>query len=145
MVRTFEVGCSPDVYAFINQAFKTSLEKLLSQIKGELKVDNIPNEEQLIRESTTAFGKEWFGRAIRDHYIPLTRVVGMLPIEEMARLAETLVELESLKEKVTRPMESIGGPVDVAAVSKHDGFIWIKRKHYFDPELNPRFMARFRH
>jgi hypothetical protein len=27
-------------------------------------------------------------------------------------------------------------------ISKGDGFIWIKRKHYFDPRLNPRFFAR---
>ena len=33
-------------------------------------------------------------------------------------------------------MESVGGPVDVAIFSKGDGFIWIKRKHYFAPALN---------
>ena len=62
--------------------------------------------------------------------------------DEMAELAETLVELQSLKEKVTKPTESVGGPIDVAVISKADGFIWIKRKHYFDPALNPRFLAR---
>ncbi len=41
-----------------------------------------------------------------------------------------------------RPTESVGGPIDVAVISKADGFIWIKRKHYFDPALNPRFLAR---
>jgi hypothetical protein len=30
----------------------------------------------------------------------------------------------------------------VAVISKNDGFIWIKRKHYFDPKLNPRFFAK---
>ena len=38
--------------------------------------------------------------------------------------------------------ETVGGPIDVAVVSKGDGFIWIKRKHYFDPVLNQRFIAR---
>jgi hypothetical protein len=69
-------------------------------------------------------------------------VVGLLPLDEMADLAETLIDLESLKEKVTRPTESIGGPVDVATITKFDGFVWIKRKHYFEPELNPRYFAR---
>ena len=60
----------------------------------------------------------------------------------MAELAETLIMLESLKEKVTRPTESVGGPIDVCVISKSDGFIWIKRKHYFDPKLNPSFFRR---
>ena len=38
--------------------------------------------------------------------------------------------------------ETVGGPIDVALIiSKGDGLIWIKRKHYFSPELNPQFTA----
>jgi hypothetical protein len=69
----------------------------------------------------------------------------MLPVDELAELAETLISIESLKERVTRPTESVSGPIDVAVISKSDGFIWIRRKHYFDPELNPRFFARKAH
>jgi hypothetical protein len=47
-----------------------------------------------------------------------------------------------VKEKVTQPTQSVGGPIDVAVISKIDGFIWVKRKHYFRPELNPRFFSR---
>ncbi|MEA1995293.1 MAG: hypothetical protein U9N18_03965 [Campylobacterota bacterium] len=39
--------------------------------------------------------------------------------------------------------ETAGGPIDVAVISKGDGFIWIKRKHYFKPELNPQFFANY--
>jgi hypothetical protein len=39
--------------------------------------------------------------------------------------------------------ETVGGAVDVAVISKGDGFIWIKRKHYFKPELNARFFANY--
>jgi hypothetical protein len=66
----------------------------------------------------------------------------MLPVDELAALAETFVSIESLKERVTRHTESVSGPIDVAVISKGDGFIWVKRKHYFDPKLNPRFIAR---
>jgi hypothetical protein len=76
------------------------------------------------------------------HFRPLTQVVGSLPLDEMASLAETLVMLQSLKERVTQPTESVGGPIDVAAITKGEGFVWIKRKHYFDGDLNPRFFHR---
>jgi hypothetical protein len=39
--------------------------------------------------------------------------------------------------------ESVGGPVDVAVISKGDGFIWIKRKHYFSPDLNSQFFNNY--
>ena len=79
------------------------------------------------------------------HTTPLRRVVGNLPIDELADLAETFINIESLKERVTRPTQSVGGPVDVAVISKGDGFIWVRRKHYFDKALNPRYMAKVEH
>lgn len=41
--------------------------------------------------------------------------------------------------RVSRVRETVGGPTDVAVISKKDGFIWIKRKHYFDPTYNYHF------
>jgi hypothetical protein len=32
----------------------------------------------------------------------------------------------------------VGGPVDVAGISRHEGFKWVHRKHYYDAQLNPR-------
>ena len=35
--------------------------------------------------------------------------------------------------------ETVGGPIDVAVISKSEGFIWIKRKLYFDKNLNNHY------
>jgi hypothetical protein len=40
-------------------------------------------------------------------------------------------------------LETVGEPIDVAVISKGDGFVWIKRKHYFDANVNPGFFARY--
>ena len=63
-------------------------------------------------------------------------------LQEMAHLAESLLGLESLKERVTSASESVGGPIDVAAITKSEGLVWIKRKHYFDASLNMRYVSR---
>ncbi|MCL4820996.1 MAG: hypothetical protein KJ067_17800 [Vicinamibacteria bacterium] len=68
--------------------------------------------------------------------------VGVLPKEDLAMLAESLVNLTSLKRRVTLDVETVGGPIDVAVISRGDGFIWMRRKHYFQPALNPRYFAR---
>lgn len=70
-------------------------------------------------------------------------VVSMLPKDELAAMAEALVNLTSFKRKVSMQTETVGGPIDVAVISKSDGFIWIKRKHYFKSELNPQFFANY--
>lgn len=67
----------------------------------------------------------------------------MLPKDELAAMAEALVNLTSFKRKVSMETETVGGPIDVAVISKGDGFIWIKRKHYFKSELNPQFFANY--
>lgn len=32
----------------------------------------------------------------------------------------------------------VGGPVEVAGISRHEGFRWISRKHYYPADLNPK-------
>ena len=52
------------------------------------------------------------------------------------------VSLTALKRRVSLEEETVGGPIDVAVVvSKGDGLIWIRRKHYFDPALNQSYIA----
>ena len=69
-------------------------------------------------------------------------VVKWLPKEELAEMAEALVNLTSFKRRVTPEAETVGGPIDVAVISKGDGLVWIKRKHYFERELNHRYFYR---
>ena len=56
-------------------------------------------------------------------------------------MAESLVNLTKFRRRVTPERETVGGPIDVAVITKGDGFVWIRRKHYFDPALNPRVIA----
>jgi len=49
-----------------------------------------------------------------------------------------LVNLTSLKQRMNvQNVATVGGAIDVALISRGDGFVWLKRKHYFSSELNP--------
>lgn len=77
---------------------------------------------------------------------PLLEILDNMGKEDMAELAESLVNITSLKRKFTSSdsaEESVGGPVDVAIITKGDGFIWVKRKHYFDMDNNPTFKDKY--
>jgi hypothetical protein len=69
--------------------------------------------------------------------------IEFLDKSELAALAESLVSLTALRQKVSLDMETVGGPIDVAVISKGDGFIWIKRKYYFERDLNPFYFQRY--
>lgn len=75
-------------------------------------------------------------------YSPILESVGVLPKEDLSSLAESLIHITSLKRKIASDLESVGGDVDVAIISKGDGFIWKKRKQYFKPELNHHFFNK---
>ncbi|MXZ56777.1 MAG: hypothetical protein F4077_00005 [Gammaproteobacteria bacterium] len=66
-------------------------------------------------------------------------VVEMLPLSELANVASTLVKLSSFEQLLQPQTEAVGEPIDVAVISKGDGFIWIDRKFYFKNELNYRY------
>jgi len=152
MVSLFMNGIDDDYADFVNsftsQAFatgypdtiSTALDKYLSK-----------NDKDIVLQKIRDIGKELsskLGSAIRQyakfaHSDPIVEIVNHLPKEELAAMAEALVNLTSFKRHVTRQAETVGGPIDVAVISRGDGFIWIKRKHYFSQQLNPHFLANY--
>jgi hypothetical protein len=144
MVNTFSLGFSPDLFTEIRSELYDCLRIFAENIRSISGSAAIPDLGNLIETTVAEHTKRWTAAAVENHGRPLRRVIGSLPVDEMAELAETLIMLQSLKEKVTQPTESVGGPIDVAIITKGDGFVWIKRKHYFDPTLNPRFFLRQR-
>ena len=80
---------------------------------------------------------------MREYYDPVEGAVSFMSKAEMAQMAESLINITSLRRHVSvYGDESVGGPVDVAVISRGEGLIWIKRKHYFDIALNPQFIKR---
>lgn len=75
----------------------------------------------------------------RDQVSPLIHTIASMGKEDIADLAENLIYMTSMKRHVSPIAETVGGPIDVAIISKGDGFIWAKRKHYFSADLNRDF------
>ena len=60
-----------------------------------------------------------------------------MPIQDAIKLAEFLVDMTKRATEFARGPLTVGGPTEVAAITKHEGFKWVERKHYFDAKLNP--------
>ena len=57
---------------------------------------------------------------------------------DLANLAGKLVEIECAINYASNASRPVGGPVDVASITKEDGLLWVKRKDTLDRDLNPR-------
>ncbi|WP_137163159.1 MULTISPECIES: hypothetical protein [Pseudomonas] len=145
MIDTFRMGVSPDVFEAVYQSSSMALEEMGQKVMIACGAQNPLTQQELekiIEQTRASHADRWYEQIRNQHVFPLSNIINSLPLPDMAGLARSLIELESLKERVTRPSESVSGPIDVAVISKHDGFVWIDRKHYFKPELNPRFFKR---
>jgi hypothetical protein len=60
-----------------------------------------------------------------------------VPIQDVIDLAEFLVHMTKMFSRFSPGAPTVGGPTEIASITKHEGFRWIKRKHYFDPKYNP--------
>ena len=52
-------------------------------------------------------------------------------VKSMAALAESLIDLTGFQRILTFQQEGVGGPVDVAVITKNDGFTWLNRKSWY--------------
>jgi hypothetical protein len=62
------------------------------------------------------------------------------PIQDAIDLARFLVETtKGFVRFATSRSKTVGGPIEVAAITKHEGFKWVQRKHFFPSEFNKPF------
>lgn len=143
MIDTLRMGFSYDVLHSVDSDARKHCSQLVDTVLESTQQVLQPGEkEKLVNSTVNNMIEGLFGHAFGQHSVPLRRVVGVLPLDEMSALAETLINLQSLKEKVTKPSETVGGPVDVAAITRAEGLVWIKRKHFFNPDINSRYFER---
>ncbi len=60
-----------------------------------------------------------------------------MPIQDAVDFVKFMVETTIGFVRFAPGAPMVHGPVDVAAITKHEGFRWVQRKHYFDTVLNP--------
>jgi hypothetical protein len=145
MIMSFLNGIDPSLDKYIESSMSEAVDKLSSTFYQAINpaggaipaaakavLDQIKNDAlKKFRE----YKDREFTKRVKD-------LIGVMPKQEISNLARSLIDLTTLKRRVTRDQESVGGEVDVAIISKSEGFVWVKRKHYFPAELNQRFFAK---
>lgn len=150
MVAAFMNGINPSVTnlidAYLDQIF-TRLPELLTDddLRNSKEAAHLVREK--LRNNAKLLQKDFQGalqqHITENHVSPVLNMVTALPKDELAAMAESLVSLTAFKRRMTESLETVGGPIDVAVISKGDGLVWVKRKHYFPKELNHQFAMNY--
>jgi nucleoid DNA-binding protein len=135
MVHTFMGGIDPLFQKTIDERLNDFI-MTVSDIIGDSYKSNLVNVKKKFIDDLKDFRKKVF-------IDPIMAIVASLQKLDLAEMAETLVNLTAFKRHISKDAETVGGPTDVAVITKGDGFVWIKRKHYFDIKMNQSFHQNY--
>lgn len=140
-------GIAPQIQSIYNDSLRQTFNSVI-----DLLSNIIETKEPTLACQVKSLDKNQFIRLfdilckqaqVEKYTKPFVNSVASLEKEDLADFAESLIKLTSLKRKVSPDQETVGGPVDVMVISKGDGIIWMKRKHYFDSNLNHNFFSNY--
>ena len=143
-VKDFLEGVSDEVRGEIKRAAQVMREapvealRFVTGMRRDKKAELISEVEKISEEQARDL-EDKIKLLAGQRYKGILDVVDILPLKELATVASTLVKLSSFEKELSLEVETVGEPIDLAVISKGDGFIWIKRKHYFQADLNHRY------
>lgn len=91
--------------------------------KPEVVVD--PAFAQKIYTAIEESFEEW---SEKNNLRGLRTAIASLPVASLATVAQSLIEIQSLSQTITGEMGTVGGPIDVATISREHGFQWVRHK-----------------
>ncbi len=129
---------------YIFEEVKQDLLRLLEETEGVGKatMNRVTDALEKNSDSLTSTIKEEVRRGIyetrkkRRH--TFRSVTSSVPMEELASFARTLVSLEAQIAHYSKRKRTVGGPIDLATITKEDGFLWVDTKQAIDESKNPR-------
>lgn len=152
VMDTFIRGVNSTIHFIIEDSLKKSLSSTLETYNKAIIQNSDGNVDSNYLSTLKGVYENRIVSTMRDdiqsylqyaHIQPTLQALRFLSKEDLAELAESLIYLTFLKRRTTSSLESVGGAIDVAIISKGDGFIWKNRKHYFEKNLNQHFFKNY--
>jgi len=136
-VSGFVAGLYPRIYQLkqelgeVINAWSTEFERLCVTL-NEIETLEFPMENLIsyVNQGENLLARvEYF---VQSRVNEVLNTLETLPITELASVARNMIQLSSIEQKLSLKLETVGEPIDVALVSKGDGFNWVNRKPQFE-------------
>ena len=124
-IETFLRAYNEDFLAVAHQRVDHLIEEV--DLSGVLLPDEGDSAE-VARLTHVALDDD-FRRLSQERFIePVLDAIEHLPRTDLARMAEALVGVQALRAALARQQPTVGGPIDVAVISRSHGVQWLRRK-----------------
>ena len=147
VMMTVLQGIEPKLQQLIEKLISQVINESIKQVASTIEIKDKQLAKDIlainIQPTLDLFNQNLKNLIGKNHIAPLINTIAILQKEDLAEVAENLIYLTSLIRRITPDKESVGGPIDVALLSKGDGFIWIKRKHYFEESINKNYFGKY--
>lgn len=133
---TLMQGINPGLERLVHSAYKESVSKTQKKMLDAMKEAGVPDKtiEKVAKTSTEDIEKEFADRLEeyqQENFISgIVDAVDAFNLEDMANMAESLVSVTNLQRHISSSEESVGGPIDVAVITRTEGFFWVKHKQW---------------
>lgn len=141
-------GMHPDMFDIVMKNYEESLDNNKKQLMTTMKDIGIKDKqiEKIAQMDLTPFIDQ-FEKSINDsmynHFSSnVVDAVASFNIEDMVKMAESMILITNLQRHISSSEESVGGPVDVAVITKSEGFVWVNHKQWYQQEMNPQIMEK---
>ena len=133
IIDAIELGIQNERIGVIRKRFQTLIENLLTQNLLDsliVKID-YPTIRQEVADLIRGSGK--------DHLRQHLEAIEQFDLQKMACLAENLIKATELHRKITFRQEEVGGLIDLAVITREDGFQWLNRKSWYEPSKGGQY------
>lgn len=136
MIRTFLTGMDQHLRMFLfGETLKLS-HHLVGDVIGRAPGMNDQQRAQLMEQysqTSLANALNAFFTSIDQfqyqvHTLPILRAVGALPKQELGETAASLIKLNSFQQKVMNSIETVGGPISLATITRNEGLVMGKER-----------------
>lgn len=131
MIRTFLTGMDAQLRMFLfGETLKLS-SHLVTDVIGRAPAMNDQQRAALLQDysqGNLAGALKAFFQSIDQfqyhvHTMPIMRAVSVLPKKELGETAASLIKLNSFQQKVMNSVETVGGPISLATISRNEGMV----------------------
>lgn len=143
VMMTLMKGIDPILFEETDNLHEKSMQKVKDDIVEKLTEANVSQDviDKVVESSLDKIQEEFQESVmeyIQEEYIDgIIDAVDSFSIDDMANMGESLISVTNLQRHISSSDESVGGPIDVAVITRSEGFIWIKHKDWFRQDLNP--------
>ncbi|MEM9705139.1 MAG: hypothetical protein AAF850_03580 [Pseudomonadota bacterium] len=129
MIRTFLEGMDPYLRMYLyGESLKLSVSHV-SDVVSRAPALSDAQRKALLED----YSQNNLGAAVRSffqsidqyqqvvHTRPIYRAIGSLPKRELGETAASLIKLNSFQQRVMHSIETVGGPIDVAVITRNGG------------------------